>query len=233
MLPMSMVPVGLAPGCRNMAVRNEDGQASYPSCCPLEFCENLCSPPPSRRPMNFPKIGCGLRPGGVGRSVPCDQTSEFHQRVGPQASRGTHAKHDAWHLARRQRGSDFQLRCCLLFSPRPPIPPLSSMPATAISTQSTPNKHGVANIKPSGIDPMLQDALNELVDALIAEPTKILPALGDARSDKYLFKNQAKTDDNESPFHATRNSRSSATTRRSGGILSGRCTRSLDLESKN
>lgn len=80
--------------------------------------------------------------------------------------------------------------------------PRSAGAASSATSPASANKNWLK----TGIDPMLAHALEELTDLLITEPVEILPCLRDAKSDKYLFKNEggaACGDADDIPFHKT------------------------------
>lgn len=76
------------------------------------------------------------------------------------------------------------------------------MPATAMSSASKKKALVVRAETAAKLDPMLTEALQDVMDALVAEPAKMLPCLRDVKSDKYLFKDTGAGDD-EAPFHST------------------------------
>lgn len=81
-------------------------------------------------------------------------------------------------------------------------PQLGTMPATNMSSSSKKKALAVRAETASNLDPMLTEALQDVMDALVAELANMLPCLRNVKSEKYLFKETAAQDD-EAPFHST------------------------------
>lgn len=79
------------------------------------------------------------------------------------------------------------------------------MPGSTFTASASSDKKRLINIKANSMDPMLFEALNDVIEALTEQPTKILPCLRDVKSDKYLFQSQKNNqdDEDEQPFHST------------------------------